>query len=363
MDIDDDQDNDMDAYDLVEPSDVLGALGRDFYKQLVDPKWTIRKEALQHLKSLASQPRLAPGDYGELLRELKKIITKDSNVVCQAETVGCYAALARGLRRDFAAPARHLAGVLLDKLKEKNAGVTAACKDALDAMHRYCFSLQEVVEDVAAALEHKNPKVRGDTLQLLGAMIPREPREGVVKLLPSLAPVVVKNAMEASPELRDAAMLTLTGLAVKLGRLDKALTKFTDKMDETRSKRLQDLVTQVSGCRADVGGLVWVPYMCVPYMQNVAHFFLHTLLSIPAHTQALESGSMPTTTSGGALLTARGPRLPSIAVAGAQGRGDSQSSTPASRGGSATARGRPPAGGGGAPPATQRARPASAGRL
>ncbi len=244
MDVDDDNDG-MDAYDLVEASDVLNSLGKDFYKQLVDPKWTIRKGALQHLKSLASQPRLAPGDYGELLRELKKIVTKDSNVVCQAETIGCYGALAKGLRKDFATPARQLAGVLLDKLKEKNAGVTAACKDALDAMHRYCFSFGEIVEDVAVALEHKNPKVRGDTLQLVGTMLLRESRESVVKLLPTLAPVVVKNALEASPELRDAAMLTLCALAVKMGKLDKALTKYTDKMDDTRSKRLQDLVKEV----------------------------------------------------------------------------------------------------------------------
>ena len=299
MDADDDG---VDAYDLVEPADVLGSLGKDFWKELTDAKWTIRKGALQHLKGLASQPRLATGDYGDVLRELRKIVTKDSNVVCQAETVACYAALARGLRKDFATPARQLASVLLDKLKEKNAGVTSACRDALDVMHRYCFSLADVAEDVVGALEHKNPKVRLDTLQLLVGMVRREAREAVGRLLATLGPPLVKNAMEASPDLRDAAMLALTACAVRMGKMDKVLTKHTDKMDDTRQKRLTDLVQQ-----------------------------------------ALASGSLPDVTSNAGMLTARGPRPPAIATAGRDAgtpasRGSSASSTPASRAGSATAR-------------------------
>lgn len=301
------EDDGVDAYDLVEPADVLGSLGKDFWKELTDGKWTIRKGALQHLKALASQPRLATGDYAELLRELRKIVTKDSNVVCQAETIACYAALARGLRKDFSTPARQLASVLLDKLKEKNAGVTAACRDALDAMHRYCFALADVAEDVVVALEHKNPKVRVDTLQLLVGMVQREGRDAVGRVLATLGPPLVKNAMEASPDLRDAAMLALTACAARMGKLDKALTKHTDKMDDTRQKRLTDLVQQ-----------------------------------------ALASGSLPDVTSNAGMLTARGPRPPSITTARDGGResgsgtpASSASGTPASRAGSAARK--PPA--------------------
>lgn len=40
-------------------------------------------------------PHLAHGDYGDVLRRLKIVITKDSNVVCVAEAVACIGALGK----------------------------------------------------------------------------------------------------------------------------------------------------------------------------------------------------------------------------------------------------------------------------
>jgi hypothetical protein len=52
------------------------------------------------------------------------------------------------------------APVLLEKFKDKAAVVTRAAAEALGLMHRHCFGLADVAEDVAAALGHQNPKVR-----------------------------------------------------------------------------------------------------------------------------------------------------------------------------------------------------------
>jgi len=60
-------------------------------------------------------PRLAPGDYGDVLRRLKIVISKDSNVACVIEAVACCGALAKGLRDNFASQARGLTPVLLDR--------------------------------------------------------------------------------------------------------------------------------------------------------------------------------------------------------------------------------------------------------
>ena len=65
-----------------------------------------------------------------------QIFVKDSNVVCVADAAGCLGALALGLRREFAATARALFSVLLDKLKDKNTNVCAQCGQALAAFHR-----------------------------------------------------------------------------------------------------------------------------------------------------------------------------------------------------------------------------------
>lgn len=45
-------------------------------------------------------------DYGDILRELRKVITKDSNVACVAEAILCTGMMAKGLRSAFSANAK-----------------------------------------------------------------------------------------------------------------------------------------------------------------------------------------------------------------------------------------------------------------
>ena len=108
-----------------------------------------------------------------MLRRLKVVITKDSNVVCVAEAICCVGALAKvrvldttlaavaclqsvvlyifghvngivmlsaimvqGLRKEFYSSAKSFAPVLLDKFKDKNTGVCRATTDALVNMHK-----------------------------------------------------------------------------------------------------------------------------------------------------------------------------------------------------------------------------------
>ena len=96
----------MDPYEFAEPAAILGQLGKDFWDGLAATKWTERRDALQKLRGLAATPKIAPGDFGDVLRELRKIITKDSNVVCVGEAVGCVGNLASGLRSSFVGPAK-----------------------------------------------------------------------------------------------------------------------------------------------------------------------------------------------------------------------------------------------------------------
>lgn len=62
-----------DVFDLSEPRDILHELKKSWFEELGDKKWSIRKQALSEFKELASSPRLASGDYGDVCRELKKV--------------------------------------------------------------------------------------------------------------------------------------------------------------------------------------------------------------------------------------------------------------------------------------------------
>ena len=73
-------------------------------------------------------------------------------------------ALAKGLRREFRSEARLVLPGMLDKLKDKNASVVQKNQDALLEFSRHCFTLADVADDVVAALGHKMPKVRAQTM-------------------------------------------------------------------------------------------------------------------------------------------------------------------------------------------------------
>jgi hypothetical protein len=57
-----------DAYEFVDPKDILSELKKDFWEGLGAAKWSERKAALTQLKDLAAAPKLANGDYGDVNR-------------------------------------------------------------------------------------------------------------------------------------------------------------------------------------------------------------------------------------------------------------------------------------------------------
>lgn len=76
---------------------------KDFHDKLEEKKWTLRKESLEALeKLLIENPKLESGDYGTVVTALKKVITKDTNVVLVAMAGKNLAMLAKGLGKRFA---------------------------------------------------------------------------------------------------------------------------------------------------------------------------------------------------------------------------------------------------------------------
>jgi cytoskeleton-associated protein 5 len=69
-----------------------------FHFQVEEKKWQLRKEALDALLPLSQNPKLAPGDYNDVIRVLKKFVAKDANVMLVTLAAQCLAGLAKGLR-------------------------------------------------------------------------------------------------------------------------------------------------------------------------------------------------------------------------------------------------------------------------
>ncbi|KAI3709296.1 hypothetical protein L2E82_39056 [Cichorium intybus] len=64
----------IDEYELVDPVDILTPLEKSrFWKDVKASKWIERKNAVEELNKLASTKRIAPGDFVEVSRTLKKM--------------------------------------------------------------------------------------------------------------------------------------------------------------------------------------------------------------------------------------------------------------------------------------------------
>ncbi|KAH9313332.1 hypothetical protein KI387_028367, partial [Taxus chinensis] len=63
----------IDEYELVDPVDILTPLEKSgFWEGVKATKWSERRDAVAELAKLASAKRIAPGDFSEVCRTLKK---------------------------------------------------------------------------------------------------------------------------------------------------------------------------------------------------------------------------------------------------------------------------------------------------
>jgi len=186
---------------------------------------------------------LCGGDYGEVMRCIKRCVSTDSNVAVIGVAVDAAQALAKGLRREWRAEARTLTPVLLDKLKDKTTNVIRAIHAALSAFNTHCYALGDVIEDVAMALSHKVPKVQTESLKWVTACIASADSAALAKLVPHLLPLLLKCTDDASPAVRDGALLALQLCGTNAPELG-AVAKAIDGLDAARKKRLAELNAQ-----------------------------------------------------------------------------------------------------------------------
>lgn len=228
----------IDPLDLIDPVDILSKLPKDFYEKLEEKKWQTRKESLEALEALVQNPKLTSGDYGELVRALKKVITKDTNVVLVAMAGKSLAMLAKGLGKKFQPYAAVCIGGLLEKFKEKKANVVQALRDAIDAMYP-STNLEAIQEDVFAALANKNPSVKSETALFLARSLTKTiPTILNKKLLKAYVTALLKTLNESDPGVRDASAEAI-GTAMKLVS-EKNIAPFLTDVDALKMEKIKE---------------------------------------------------------------------------------------------------------------------------
>ncbi|XP_057833318.2 protein MOR1-like isoform X1 [Cryptomeria japonica] len=231
----------IDEYDLVDPVDILTSLEKSgFWEGVKAAKWSERRDAVAELTKLASVKKIAPGDFTEVCRTLKKLIT-DVNLAVGVEAVQATGNLAKGLRKDFGGGSRLLLPILLDKLKEKKAVMSDALTQTLQAMHKAgCLSLIDVIEDVKLASKNKVPSVRSLTLNWVTFCIESSNKAVVLKLHKDYVPICMECLNDGTPDVRDASFSALAAIAKLVGM--KPLERSLEKLDDVRRNKLIEMI-------------------------------------------------------------------------------------------------------------------------
>ncbi|KAG7191094.1 hypothetical protein KM043_007130 [Ampulex compressa] len=228
----------IDSYELLESVDILYKLPKDFFEKLEAKKWQERKEALETLETLVKNPKLENGDYGETVRALKKIISKDSNVLVVALAGKCLAGLANGLKKRFQPYASVCLSSVLEKFREKKQNVVQALREAADAIF-LSITIDLILEDTLAALENKNPAVKAETAAFLSRCFARTPLPSLnKKLLKAYTSALLKTLNEPDPTVRDASAEAI-GTAMKLIG-EKGMMPFLTDIDNLKMTKIKE---------------------------------------------------------------------------------------------------------------------------
>ncbi|XP_030764641.1 protein mini spindles isoform X1 [Sitophilus oryzae] len=224
----------IDPYDLADPVDILSKLPKDFYEKLEAKKWQERKETLEALETLTKNPKLENGDYGDVVRALKKVVQKDSNVICVALAGRCIAGLASGLKKRFQTYSGVLILTLLEKFKEKKQNVVMAIREGIDATY-LTTNLEAILEDVLESLNNKNPSVKSETsLFLARSFTKTQPSSVNKKLLKAVTGALTKNINESDPAVRETSAEALGTLMKLVG--EKAIGPFLVELERDALK-------------------------------------------------------------------------------------------------------------------------------
>nr|XP_039262114.1 cytoskeleton-associated protein 5-like [Styela clava] len=228
----------VDPYDLLDPVEILSELPKNFYEQIEAKKWQERKEMLELCQKLCENPKIENGDYGDLVKVLKKVVSKDTNVMLVTIAAKCLAGLAKGIRKKFHPFANVCTDAILEKFKEKKPNVVAGLQEAIDAIYM-STNLQGISETCIEYLNSKNPAIKEQTgLFLARAFSKTKPSALTKGTIKPIIQALLKNIDHSAPNVRDGSYKAL-GALLKLVS-EKMVMPFLADLDNLKMEKIKE---------------------------------------------------------------------------------------------------------------------------
>ncbi|ODV88576.1 hypothetical protein CANCADRAFT_32132, partial [Tortispora caseinolytica NRRL Y-17796] len=227
---------DLDPFDLMEAKPVH--VPAVFYSQITEVKWSLRKEAIEGLqKELEGKPKIASGDYLEVISALAKCVAKDANVVVVTLSAQSIASFAKGLKGSFSQYRPIVTSPLLERLKEKKQNVSQALTSALEATF-LATSLSDMLDDILSACGHKTPNVKIETLNFLVRCLSQTKSSLSSASVQQIAEMAVQRVTDTDENVRNSAAQVLGTLMKMMGR--RVVEPFITSLPQMRKDKIYD---------------------------------------------------------------------------------------------------------------------------
>lgn len=232
----DEDDAELNGYDLAEPVDVFSKIPSDFHEMVGSTKWKERKDALDSLFNILNTPKIKEAPFDDLVRVFAKCM-KDANIAVVTVAANCVEKLAQGLRKGFPKYRSTIMSPMFERLKEKKQSVTDALGAALVAVFE-STSLSECLEETLGFLANKNPNVKAETIKFVVRCLSTTrdvPSKAEHKLI---ADVATKLLTESTEGIRSGGAEILGTLMKIIG--ERAMNPYLDGLDDIRKTRIQE---------------------------------------------------------------------------------------------------------------------------
>ncbi|TNN09737.1 Cytoskeleton-associated protein, partial [Schistosoma japonicum] len=234
----------VDLDDMITPVEVLSKIPNEFWQQIVEKKWQDRRDALEAIERITNVPRIAPGDFTNLVKSLVQVVNKDTNIILVALAAKILGQIARGLKSKFSPYAQQTLQACLGKFKEKKPNVVQALRESADGAVSSA-SLDHFVDDIVAALSHKSPNVRAETALMLSRMFRKCPASSLnKKILKSFTVPLCVTCNDTVPEVREGSFAAL-GTAMFVVSA-KTIQPFLSELDSIRLTKINECCEQIA---------------------------------------------------------------------------------------------------------------------
>ncbi|XGW07633.1 hypothetical protein V3C99_010638 [Haemonchus contortus] len=196
---------DIDPWTLLDPTNVVEKLGKNFDELIVSKKWQERKEAVDSMLSIMeSAPRVEMSpELQPVMMTLLKVLEKDVNINVSSACAKVLAKLAVSMRTDFAVMVPKVMPIAFDKLKEKKAVLRNELVELCDAAAT-TTSLENYTEAVCGGLTKPNPQSRAQTALFVARLLSRHDSSTIpANAVKEITPDLVKCSSDADAEVRE----------------------------------------------------------------------------------------------------------------------------------------------------------------